>query len=74
MTDLGIVVADAISRKCYEPVATTRDRSVREMRCGPHHIRHRFEFKGGITVNDLMRLNLSRPNPLLARLRERGKN
>ena len=35
----------------YEAEPSTRDMSVRELRrMGPHHINHRFKFRGGVTA------------------------
>ena len=35
----------------YEAKPSTRDMSVRELRrMGPHHINHRFKFRGGVTA------------------------
>ncbi len=52
----------------YEREPSTRDRSVREMRLGPHRIRHRFPVRGGLAVRDLIIESLMASNSLLARL------
>ena len=58
--------------KTLEPTATTRDRSVREMELGPHHIRHRFPFPGSISLADLIRSKKIQNDALLGRLRAKG--
>lgn len=65
------VIISAMNDKYYERTATTRDRSVREMKLGPHHIRHRFPFRGGINFAGIMASNIERSNPLLERLMAR---
>lgn len=62
-------IAHTLRARVYEPVASTRDRSVREMQLGPHHIRHRFEFKGGVDRRVALYAGLAAPNPLLLRMK-----
>lgn len=57
----------------YEREPSTRDRSVREMRLGPHHIRHRFGFVGAISFQDVMRRNLAAKPPLARLIAREGK-
>lgn len=69
MATLSEVIRATMTCGVFESEPSTRDRSVREMTLGPHHIWHRFPVPGGITGAQLMARNVSRSNPLLARLR-----
>lgn len=62
------IVLTELRGKHYEPVKSTRDRSVREMKLGPHHIRHRFEFDGAIGMDDLIMENVTSANSLMQKL------
>lgn len=68
----GHIVHRTITGKHYEKEKSTRDRSVRELVLGPHHIYHRFEHKDFISGSYLLADNLSRYNILLARLNKGG--
>jgi hypothetical protein len=57
----------------YEPVRSTRTRSVRELKYGPMYIGHRFPFKGGITPAAIMARNVLANNVLLTKLKSKRK-
>lgn len=68
------IVTETLSQrnKVYEPTESTRLYSVREMqKRAPRHIRHRFPFKGGISINDIITNNVRQANPLLRMLIDR---
>lgn len=65
---LSEIVSKAITQGYYEPELSTRDRSAREMQYGPHHIRHRFKFRGGVKW---FQVNVARNNALLERLKRK---
>lgn len=69
---VDIMVNTLLRGKIWEPVATSRDRSVRELKYGPHHIRHRFSFKGGISGAEMLALNVTNKNALYTRLKRRS--
>lgn len=73
MITFSEIIARTLTATWYEPTESTRDRSVREMKLGPHHIRHRFPFKGGITGGDIIAMNIAKTNPLLEMLKNRPK-
>lgn len=57
--------------KFWEPEISTRDRSVREMKYGPHRIMHRFPIKGGLTFSQAMIADdVQRPSPWMKFLRK----
>lgn len=56
-------------RTVYEREPSTRDRSVREMKLGPHHIAHRFPIPGGLSAADMLRRSIMSSNALMERLR-----
>lgn len=66
------IVTSTFRDKHYEPDKSTRDRSVREMHLGPHHIRHRFEFAGAIGMADILAENIAARNPLFDMLRKKA--
>ena len=70
---LSFIVTEAMSQrsKVYEPLPSTREMSVREMRFGPRHIKHRFPFKGGVSIADIIASNVSQGNALLTMLTNR---
>lgn len=72
--NLSYIISYSLSDKntCYERVPSTRDRSVRELKYGPHHIHHRFPIKDGITATDILALNISQHNSFLERLRSKN--
>lgn len=72
MQSLSETLTKVFRARCYEPVPSIRDRSVRELALGPHHIRHRFEFEGGVGLSYILQNNISKNNTLLARLKEKS--
>ena len=55
----------------YEAEPSTRDMSVRELRrMGPHHINHRFKFRGGVTAIVAKYLHLAPDNEIVQRLKQ----
>lgn len=70
---LSNLIHTTLHDKYFEPVASTRDRSVREMKFGPHHIRHRFEFKGAISAARMFSVNIAKNNALFERLKNSNK-
>jgi len=69
-TTFSELVVNTLRGAFYEKNASTRDRSVREMKLGPHHIRHRFPFKGGVTMNDIIMAQMASHNSLLDRIKQ----
>lgn len=63
------IVVKTLRDKHFEPEPSTRDRSVREMSLGPHHIWHRFTFPGAIPLSRILAANIKQNNALLERLR-----
>ncbi len=66
------LIRHVFTSRHYEAEASTRDRSVREMRMGPHHIKHRFEFRGGVSFPAVVASNVLAQNALLSRLMEKS--
>lgn len=60
-------VLRTIGNACYEPIASTRLRSVREMKFGPEHIHHRFAVPGLVTLMEIHIMKMSGSNPLFKR-------
>lgn len=61
-------IVSAFRGATLEKEPSTRDRSVREMKLGPHRIRHRFPFKGGVSGSDLIIDNILKSNALWEKL------
>jgi hypothetical protein len=73
---MGIVsdmIIASLKGKTYEASESTRDRSVREMKLGPHHINHRFPIRGGIGIGEITQLAISARNPLFEALAARKR-
>jgi len=58
--------------KRFEAIPSTRDRSVREMKFGPHRITHRFGIKGGMSFSQVLAENIMQNNALFERLKKRN--
>jgi hypothetical protein len=57
----------------YEAEPSTRDMSVRELRrMGPHHIKHRFPFRGGVAA--IVAKYLQMKTALFAAMRARDQD
>lgn len=71
--DLVLSTLQAVAH--YEPVPSTRLRSVRELKLGPEQIRHRFPFKGcvSMSVGQLVARSVMQRNPLMGALQARSK-
>lgn len=69
--NLSDMMIQVFSAKWYEPEASTRDMSVKELSL-PHYIKHRFPFKGGITFGQVMQGDMSKNNVLYRQLKEKG--
>ena len=74
MKNLSDLVTKVFSakEKVYERELSTRELSVREMRRGgyAHRIRHRFPIKGGMSLSEIMKENITAKNALYERLKK----